>query len=64
LGLTGNFTLFADAAATAAAFASATLYIHPTTWGVQLTFDARGLRTTGYFLDFDGDRIVDAVAVD
>jgi len=50
LGLTGNFTLFADAAATAA--------------GVQLTFDARGLRTTGYFLDFDGDRIVDAVAVD
>jgi hypothetical protein len=57
--------LFADAAAAAAAFEGLSLYVHPVgRWGIQLTFDARGMRTTGYFLDFDGDRLIDAAAVD
>jgi hypothetical protein len=33
-------------------------------WAIQLVFDLPGLRSTGFFLELDGDRVVDACAVD
>lgn len=57
--------LFADPIKTAAALESLNLDIRPAPrWGIQMTFDAPGMRTTSYFLDFEDDRVIDACAAD
>jgi hypothetical protein len=56
--------LFRDPARAAAVLEGVEVYLAPDKWSVQLTFDAPGLRTSGFFFELKDDRIVDSYAVD
>jgi hypothetical protein len=59
-----DHSLLHDPALAAAAFEGIEVYLEPDHWSAQFTFDAPGLRTTGFFFELNGDRVVDTYAVD
>jgi hypothetical protein len=53
-----------DAVRAGAALESLSLDLRGERASLQLVFDLPGLKTTGFFLDFEGDRVVDGGAAD